>query len=111
MALGAKCVWGYWGSRSKLSRGTGSREDEEVSGEENGEGEVLEVPDWPGRWRRQELPEMRKEASPVECEAGERHWGDLRLPACSGKLGASFYRRGKAVPRRLRIRSPATAIL
>ena len=40
----------------------GSREDEEVSGEENGEGEVLEVPDWPGRWRRQELPEMRKKA-------------------------------------------------
>ena len=25
-------------------------------------GEVLEVPDWPGRWRRQELPEMRREA-------------------------------------------------
>ena len=35
-----------------------------VPGEENREGEVLEVPDWPGRWRRQELPEMRKEASP-----------------------------------------------
>jgi len=45
-----------------LSRGTGSREDAEVPGEENGEGEVLEVPDWPGRWRRQELPEMRKKA-------------------------------------------------
>ena len=22
------------------------------------------VPNWPGQWRRQELPEMRKEASP-----------------------------------------------
>ena len=39
-----------------------SRKDEEVSGEENGEGEVLEVPDWPGQWRRLELPEMRKKA-------------------------------------------------
>ena len=47
----------------------GSREDEEVPGEENGEGEVLEVPDWPGRWRRQELPEMRKEASPGRMRA------------------------------------------
>ena len=46
----------------KSSRGKGSREDEEVSGEENGEGEALVVPEWPGQWRRQELPEMGKKA-------------------------------------------------
>ena len=59
-SVGVERVMG--GSRSKSSRGMCSRKDEEVSGEENGEGKVLEVPDWPGRWRRQELPEMRKEA-------------------------------------------------
>ena len=41
-----------------------SRKDEEVPGEENGEGEALVVPEWPGQWRRPRLPEMRKEASP-----------------------------------------------
>ena len=40
----------------------GSREDEEVSGEENGEGEALVVLEWPGQWRRQELPVMGKKA-------------------------------------------------
>ena len=40
-----------------------------VPGGENGEGEVLEVPDWPGRWRRQELPEMGKKTSPVRLAA------------------------------------------
>ena len=40
-----------------------------VPGEENGEGEVLEVPDWPGRWRRQGLPEIRMEASPGRMRA------------------------------------------
>jgi len=33
-----------------------------VPGEENGEGEALVAPGWTGQWRRQELPEMRKEA-------------------------------------------------
>ena len=42
----------------------GSREDEEVSGEENGEGEALEAPVGPGQWRRLQSPEMSKEASP-----------------------------------------------
>ena len=47
----------------------GSREDEEALRGENGEGEVLEVPDWPGRWWRLQLPEMRKEASPGRMRA------------------------------------------
>ena len=62
-ASGAKCVWGYRGSRSKLSRGKCSREEEKAPGGESGEGEVLEVPEWPGQWRRQELPETGKKTS------------------------------------------------
>ena len=50
-------------------------EDEEVPGKENGEGEVLEVPDWPGWWRRQELPEMRKEAFPGRMRGRGAPWG------------------------------------
>ena len=65
----AKWFCGGDGSRTKLSRVNGSWEEEGVFGEENGEGEILEVPDWPGRWRRQELPEMRKEASPGQMRA------------------------------------------
>ena len=57
---GAKWVWGYGGSRSKSSRGTGSREEERASGGESGEGEALVVPEWLGQWRRQELPERKK---------------------------------------------------
>ena len=67
-----------------------SRKDEEVSSEENGEGEVLEVPDWPERWRRQELPEMRKEASPgrLAANGGPREvaWDCLRAEMNSGLL-------------------------
>ena len=58
----AKWFCGGDGSRSKSSRGLSSWKERGVLGEENGEGEVLEVPDWPGWWRRQELPEMRKKA-------------------------------------------------
>ena len=59
-ASGAKCIWGYGGSRSKSSRGTGSREEERASGGESGEGEALVVLEWLGQWRRQELPERKK---------------------------------------------------
>ena len=41
----------------------------EALGEENGEGEVLEVPDWPRRWQRQELPEMKKAGFPWRLRA------------------------------------------
>ena len=51
----------------------GSREDEEVSGEENGEGEALVVPEWPGQRRRQELPEMGKKALLVRLAS----WGSV----------------------------------
>ena len=46
-----------------------------VPGGENGEGEVLEVPDWPGRWRRQELPEMMKKTSPGRMRGRGAPWG------------------------------------
>ena len=44
-------VCGGDGSRSKSSRGTSSREDEMVPGEENGEGEALVAPNGAGRRR------------------------------------------------------------
>ena len=68
-AAGAKCFWGYGGSRSKSSRGKGSREEEKAPGGESGEGEVLVVSEWPGRWRRQELPETGKKTSPCRLRA------------------------------------------
>ena len=55
----------------------GSREDEEVPGKENREGEALVVPEWPGQWRRLRLPEMGKETSPG------------RLAATGGFLGTA----------------------
>ena len=62
----------------------------EALGGENGEWEILEVPDWPGRWRRQELPEMRKEASPGRLAANggplEVAWDCLRAEMSSGLL-------------------------
>ena len=68
----------------------GSREDEEVSGEENGEGEALVVPEWPGQWRRLRLPEMGKEPSPGRLDANggprEMAWDFLRAETSSGLL-------------------------
>ena len=63
VASGARCFWSCGGSRSKSSRGKCSREEEKAPGGESGEGEVLEVPEWPGRWRWQELPETGKKTS------------------------------------------------
>ena len=37
---------------------------EGVPGEESGEGEALVVPEWPGQWRRLQLPETGKKTSP-----------------------------------------------
>ena len=39
------------------------RGGEGVPGEESGEGEALVVPEWPGWWRRLQLPETGKKAS------------------------------------------------
>ena len=68
----------------------GSREDEEVPGEENGEGEALVVPEWPGQWRRLRLPEMGKETSPGRLAANggprEMAWDCLRAETSSGLL-------------------------
>ena len=50
-ASGAKWVLGYGGSRSKSSRGMGSREEERALGEENGEGEALVALNGAGRRR------------------------------------------------------------
>ena len=58
--------WGECGSRSKSSRGMGSREEERAPGEENGEGKALVAPEWPGQWRRLRLPEMGKETPRVD---------------------------------------------
>ena len=67
-----------------------SWKDEEVPGEENGEGEALVVPEWPGQWRRPRLPEMRKEASPgrLAANGGPREvaWDCLRAEMSSGLL-------------------------
>ena len=63
-ASGAEWFWGYGGPRSKSSSGNGLREDEGALGGENGEWEALVVPNWPGQWRRLQLPEMRKEPFP-----------------------------------------------
>ena len=67
-----------------------SRKDEEVSGEENGEGEALEAPAGPGQWRRLQSPEMRKEASPgrLAAKGGPREvaWDCLRAEMSSGLL-------------------------
>ena len=67
-----------------------SRKDEEVPGEENGEGEALVVPEWPGQWRRLRLLEMRKEASPGRWAANggprEMAWDCLRAEMSSGLL-------------------------
>ena len=52
-----------------------SRKDEEVSGEENGEGEALVVPEWLGQWRRLRLPEMGKKTSPGRLAATEKLGG------------------------------------
>ena len=59
-ASGAKWFWGCGGYGWKSSRGEGSREEERASGGESGEEEVLVAPEWPGQWRRQELPERKK---------------------------------------------------
>ena len=63
-SLGRLGALGYGGSRSKLSRGDGSREGEEALGGENGEWEALVVPNWPGQWWRLPLPEMGKKTFP-----------------------------------------------
>ena len=67
--FGSKVLWRYGGSRSKSSRGMGSREEEKAPGGESGEGEVLVVLEWPGRWRLQELPETGKKTSPGRLRA------------------------------------------
>ena len=68
----------------------GSREDEEVAGEENGEGEALVVPEWPGQRRRLRLSEMGKEPSPGRLAANggprEMAWDFLRAETSSGLL-------------------------
>ena len=73
-----------------MSRGAGSREDEEVLGGENGEGEASVVPKWPGQWRWPWLPEMRKEASPGRLAANggplEVAWDFYRAEMSSGLL-------------------------
>ena len=58
------------------------------------------MPDWPGRWRRQELPEMRKKALLVNWRAGEASLGWPKVARVRERPGASIYKRGKAVPRR-----------
>ena len=63
-ASGAKWVWGYGGSRPKLSPGLHSREGGRAPGGESGEGEAQVALEWPGQWRRLRLPEMGKETSP-----------------------------------------------
>ena len=70
-ASGVKWFWGCGGSRSKSSRGKGSREEEKALGGESGEGEVLVVPGWPGWWRLQELSETGKKTSPGRLRASE----------------------------------------
>ena len=76
-ASGAKCFWGCGGSRSKSSRGKGLMEGEKAPGGESGGGEVLVVPEWPGRWRRQESTETGKKTSPGRLRARE---APLRWP-------------------------------
>ena len=68
----------------------GSREDEEVPCEENGEGEALVVPEWPGQRRRLRLSEMGKEPSPGRLAANggpqEMAWDCLHAEMSSGLL-------------------------
>ena len=91
-ASGAKCLWGCGGSLSNSSRGKGSREEEKAPGGESGEGEVLVVPEWPGRWRRQELPETGKKTSPGRLRARE---APLRWPevACVREQARGFLKK------------------
>ena len=73
-----------------MSVGVHPREGGRARGEESGEGEVLVAPEWPGQWRRQELPEMRKEASPGRLATNggplEVAWDCLRAEMSSGLL-------------------------
>ena len=68
----------------------GSREEEKVPGEENGEGEALVVPEWPGQRRRLRLSEMGKEPSPDRLAANggprEMAWDCLSAEMSSGLL-------------------------
>ena len=74
-ASGARWIWGYGGSRSKLSRGMGSREDEEVPGEENGEGEALVVRNGRGRGGGCGCRRWGRKLSWVDWRAGEASLG------------------------------------
>ena len=60
-------IWGpgLWWFPTKIEHGVHSREGGRSPGEESGEGEVLVAPEWPGQWRRQELPERKKTTSLV----------------------------------------------
>ena len=56
------------------------------------------MPDWPGRWRRQELPEMKKTTSSGRLAAMGR-LGECTEATCERNvLGASLNRRSGSVP-------------